>query len=104
MTAKPAATLTWSAQQQALLVHGQLDFATVAGLRPALLPHLKKSTRVLIDLGNVERSNSAALALLLQWLEDALDRGCELRYRNLPASLLDIAELHGVSGLLPVAS
>jgi len=96
------ATLTWSDQQQALLLSGQLDFAAVPGLRPLLLPYLKKSTHLDIDLAGVERSNSAALALLLQWLEDALDRKCELHYRNLPAALLDMAALHGVAALLPI--
>jgi phospholipid transport system transporter-binding protein len=97
-----SATLVWSEQQQALLLMGQLDFASVPGLRPLLAPHLKRTTQLVIDLTGVERSNSAALALLLQWLEDALDRKCELHYRNLPATLLDIAALHGVAALLPI--
>ena len=57
----------------------------------------------MIDLKGVERTNSAALALLLQWQQDALDRNCRINFENLPEKLVDIAELHGIKGLLPIS-
>lgn len=87
-----------------LLLSGELDFQTVSGLRHALQPYLRKGKRLAIDMSNVQHTNSAALALLLQWLEDALDADSRLDYVNLPGELVDIAELHGLKGLLPLAS
>jgi phospholipid transport system transporter-binding protein len=86
-----------------LQLAGQLDFSSVAGLRSSLSPFLKKGSRLEIDLKAVDRTNSAALALLLQWQQDALDRNCRINFINLPEKLIDIAELHGIKGLLPIS-
>ena len=96
------ASLEPSSIENRLDLSGQLDFKSISGLRNALAPYLRKSRHLVIDLNGVDRTNSAALALLLQWLEDALDQGCRLEYTNLPDKLVDIAELHGLKGLLPM--
>ena len=98
------ASLQQSPSSGRLELAGSLDFNTVSSVRGALLPHLRKNRQLVIDLEGVDRSNSAALALLLQWIEDALDRGCRLQFVNMPDTLVDIAELHGLKGLLPITS
>jgi phospholipid transport system transporter-binding protein len=58
--------------------------------------------RLDVDLEGVRRANSAGLALVLEWLEIARERGISLRFRNLPESLARLAAISNVTGLLPV--
>ena len=44
--------------------------------------------------------DSAAVALLLEWRREAARLGKGLNFVNLPANLLALAELYGVSGLI----
>ena len=56
--------------------------------------------RVTVDLSGVTEVDSSALSLLLEWRREATRNGCEVRYRNLPASMKSLAELYGVTELL----
>ena len=56
-----------------------------------------------IDLAGVTRCDSAAVALLLEWVRVAERRGARLAFRNLPASLAAIASISDVDQLLPRA-
>ncbi|MFP4063385.1 MAG: lipid asymmetry maintenance protein MlaB, partial [Halochromatium sp.] len=53
-----------------------------------------------IDLGGVERSSSAAIALLLDWVAQAGRAGIELRFAHWPEALRRIAIFSNVDGLL----
>ena len=57
-----------------------------------------------VDLAGVEELDSSALALLLAWLREAKKRDTTLSFTNLPQGLTTIAELYGVSELLPAAA
>ena len=48
--------------------------------------------------------DSSAVALLLEWLRQAKARGTTLAFVNLPASLLALARLYGVSDLIQPAA
>ncbi|AFL75107.1 STAS domain-containing protein [Thiocystis violascens] len=86
---------------------GALDFSTVTGLaseagtlfrdQAALgLAHME------IDLSDLDASNSAGLALLLEWVEMARERGIRLTYRQLPDSLSRIATFSNLQSILPL--
>lgn len=85
-------------------IDGDLDFESVVDLRPRLRDALRAGRSIDLDLGGVTRANSAALALLLQWQEDARRDGATLVVRNPPASLLDLARLSNLRDLLSVAA
>lgn len=53
-----------------------------------------------IDLGGVERSSSAAIALLLDWVAQAGRDGFQLRFAHWPEALRRIAIFSNVDGLL----
>lgn len=80
-------------------VKGDLSFATVAGL-------LKRSAslfaqpQVAIDLAGVTYADSAGLALLIEWLRLARQRGVTLRYSGLPEQLRSLAAISEVEALL----
>jgi phospholipid transport system transporter-binding protein len=83
-------------------LEGVLDFGTVTRLAASGSDFLKRDARVDIDLAGVQAANSAGLALLLEWLDMARERGVSLTYRNLPESLLRIAAVSNLESMLPV--
>jgi phospholipid transport system transporter-binding protein len=84
-------------------VEGVLDFDTVMPLVDESRRYFAGEHRRLeVDLRGVCRANSAGLALLLEWLELAQERGISLRFRNLPESLARLASITNLTGLLPV--
>jgi phospholipid transport system transporter-binding protein len=58
------------------------------------------------DLSAVQAVDSAAVALLLDWQRSAEARGARLALTGVPQSILSLAQLYGVGGLLdlPAAS
>lgn len=79
---------------------GELDFDSVVALRPRLDEALQEGDAIDIDLGGLTRANSAGLALLLQWREDAVRRGVSLSILGVPQSLWELAGLSNVRPLL----
>lgn len=74
-----------------LLEQGRAAIAAVPGTRAAL------------DLSLVTRSDSAGLALVVDWIRAARRRGLELDIRGVPRQLAEIARVSGLDSLLGVA-
>lgn len=53
-----------------------------------------------IDFAAITEVDSSAVALLLEWRREAARLGKRLAFENLPANLLALAELYGVTGLI----
>lgn len=86
---------------------GVVDFSTVTGLATAASALFREQSalglkQVEIDLADLESTNSAGLALLLEWMEMAHPHGIRLTYRHLPDSLLRMADFSNLQTLLPV--
>ena len=60
--------------------------------------------RLVVDAGPLAVFDSSALAVLLECLREALNRGKDFAVKGLPAGLASMADLYGVDGLLPVAA
>lgn len=86
-----------------LMVQGRLTIATVPTLFETGLQYLT-SENFLVDFSKVEAVDSAAVSLLLGWARAAQRSQHELRVVGLPANLLSLAHLYGVSDLLPQQS
>lgn len=86
-----------------IAVRGVLDFDSVAALlkQPLSWP---AGDDVHIDLAGVSHSNSAGLALLLEWLKNAQQKGRQIKYHNVPEQLLTIARAYGIDDDLPIAT
>lgn len=82
-------------------IRGALDFASVGVLLSKGVAAFGGRREVVLDLQGVTRSNSAALALLLEWLDHGRAQGFDLRFANLPDSLVAIARMSNVDALLP---
>jgi phospholipid transport system transporter-binding protein len=88
---------------EVLSLEGALSFETLPrvlaetrayGERPDL------PERLTIDFSAVTEVDSAAVALLLEWRREAARLGKGLYFVNLPANLLALADLYGVTGLI----
>jgi phospholipid transport system transporter-binding protein len=80
------------------LLTGSLNFDTVPGLHREARIDMSKS-QVSMSLRNVDHSDSAGLALLVEWVRIADKRRCNLRYTNIPAhlqTLIDVTGLHTI--------
>jgi phospholipid transport system transporter-binding protein len=82
------------------LVSGVLVFDTVAYLLPLGSKAIAGGNAAVIDLCGVTGSDSAGLALLIEWLSVAHAAGRSLAYANIPSQLQQLARLSEVDALL----
>jgi len=80
-------------------LQGAVTVENVAELLRDLKPHLERGVK-LLDLSAVEQVDSAALALIFSSLRQSRAAGHELGLAGLPANIMTLAELYGVSELL----
>jgi phospholipid transport system transporter-binding protein len=81
-------------------VIGSLHFSTVSALLAAGGAAIKDGRAAVIDLAGVTASDSAGLALLVEWLSVAKSAGRALRFENIPSQLQQLARLSEVEELL----
>jgi phospholipid transport system transporter-binding protein len=81
-------------------VTGDMTFATARKLLAESKNLFKKSKRINLHLGKVERADSAGLALLLEWVSQAERMGAEIMLDGIPEPILAIARLCQVDRLL----
>lgn len=81
-------------------ISGAVTVESVGGLLRELLPQLDSGVETL-DFSGVESADSAALGLIFSAMRRARQDGRTLSCRGVPASFTTLAELYGVSELLP---
>ncbi len=86
-----------------LRVRGELDFDTVADLWATTEAPTLREPILRVDLGGVQRSNSAGVALLVQWLRQARRRQVELVFVNISAQMRAIIAIADLDTILPLA-
>ena len=86
-----------------LFVSGVVGFMTVQSLLRQSQTALLDSEDVVIDFTDVTRSDSAGLALLIEWQKIAHKRGKRVIFRNLPDQMRALAIAAGLSDLLALA-
>ncbi len=101
--------------QQKYTISGAVDFTTAPDLVRNALSFFKKEKasrdqikqgrvkegqvkqgQVKVDLSKVTECNSAGLALMFELVKSAQTKNIELRFENLPSTLLTIAKAYGV--------
>lgn len=82
-------------------VSGVLDAATVGPLlKQSLKPFSNGTGELKIDLAAVTQADSAALALLIEWLRIAKQARRTIRFENAPAQIVALARISEVDKLL----
>jgi len=88
-----------------VVVTGELTFATARDARQlgVLVLESSRAPHLVIDFGGVTRADSAGLSVLLDWLAWGRRKSRPVTLENLPASLVAIARISEVDGLLTAA-
>ena len=86
-----------------LYVQGELDFDSVADLWKATESLFQAEPIHRIDLSGVHRSNSAGVALMVEWLRQARRRQWPLAFVNIPKQMRAIIEVAELEAVLPLA-
>ncbi|MFZ0552355.1 MAG: STAS domain-containing protein, partial [Steroidobacteraceae bacterium] len=83
-------------------LRGPLTFANARGARNEGLNALSTSSAhdLEMDCGGITHSDSAGLAVMLDWMAIMKREGRPLRFANLPQSLLAVASISGVEEML----
>ena len=85
---------------------GQLNFETVSNLlnKPEIDFDCIENDQIEVDLSHISRFNSASLALLIEWMKMADQKGLQIKYHSAPEQLMKIAQAYGFHHELPLTS
>ncbi|MCC1496153.1 lipid asymmetry maintenance protein MlaB [Alcanivorax sp. 1008] len=88
-------------QDDTIYLSGSLNFDSVIALNNQVSDWLNSNMPVdcMVDLAEVEYSSSVGIALMLGWMRIANHAGGTLSLCNVPADMLAMAEVGGLSGL-----
>lgn len=81
-------------------LHGEMSFDTAERILRASEKPFSEHTRLEVDLSGVDDSDSAGLALLLEWITWANHTVREISFVGMPQRILAIAETTEVDKLL----
>lgn len=85
-----------------LLVSAPLTMENSRRLLAAGCSALQPGEQV-FDFAAVSEADSSAIVIMLGWLRAAEKARASVRFVNIPAGVVSLAELYGVSELLPLA-
>lgn len=83
-------------------VCGDLTFGTVNDLLASARRIFASIPVLNIDLVDVTCSDSAGLALLIDWMRSAKQQNKNIMFHNIPAQMLAMAHASGLDELLPL--
>lgn len=93
--------LTVDSVTKNIQLSGELVFSTVNSILVQAETVFEPIAILDIDLSEVERSDSAGLALLIHWIRLAKKADKKIVYHNIPKQMSAIADATGMLDLLP---
>ena len=87
------------ASVKSLVIEGDLTFSTIDEHTAKIMANLLTPHDITVDLRQVEESDSAGLALIIEWLKIARSRNIILVFTNVPEQLQALAFLSGFESL-----
>jgi len=81
-------------------IRGDLGFQTVVMALEESKSLFSDHGTIEIDLAGVQRADSAGLALMLEWVNWARNSAREVKFRNIPAQIISIAQISEVEDML----
>lgn len=77
-------------------IEGVLDLKTVNSLKKQTISLFSGLSEIQFDLSAVQQSNSAGLALVLDWLKMAKKNQVSVTFSNFPEHLRELAAVYGI--------
>ncbi len=93
-------SLTFDKEQSLIQVGGELSFVTVKKVLSESNGLFESAKYLNIDLAAVTRSDSAGIALLIDWMRTAKSTNKQIAFHNIPAQMLAIASASGLDEIL----
>ena len=81
-------------------LHGEFNFETARELLRESQAAFEEHNVITLDLSQVTDSDSAGLALMIEWVRWAKRDVREIRFENVPKQVFAIADISEVSGVL----
>lgn len=81
-------------------VSGVLNASTATDVLEQSESHFAQAPQIEVDLGGVGESDSAGLALLIEWLRIARQSGRQIHFANVPAQIEALARISEVEDLI----
>jgi phospholipid transport system transporter-binding protein len=78
------------------LIHGELTFASINEKFIESPPFLRGGKEIVLDFSHVTTTDSAGLALMIEWIKLSRHQHAKLSFRNVPKQLLNLAKLSGL--------
>ena len=75
---------------------GSLTFASIDKHTPQSFKFLRGVDSMCIDLSHLEASDSAGLALMIEWIKQSRMNRVKLTFKNIPAQLMALAKISGL--------
>jgi len=95
-------SITFDADSQTYNIRGELTLATAKAVLSESTDLFGNAAKLDIDLANVTRADSAALALLMSWMRQAREGNKPIQFQHIPAQMLAIAKASGLDEILPL--
>ena len=83
-------------------VSGALEFGLVADLLKSSQRFFSGEGDLVFNLSGVNKTDSAGLALLVEWAVMAKKSEQALSFQDIPKQMLDIARVSGLDEILPI--
>ncbi len=78
------------------IVDGDLTFSSLDKKTINNFSFLTAGKNIVMDLGGVGNTDSAGLALLVEWIKNARLQRVHLQFRNIPEQIFNLAKLSGL--------
>ena len=85
------------------VLSGNINFQTVPVIWREGVEMFKNAPSLVLDLQGIDRSDSAGLALLIEWMRFARNLNRPISYMNMPAQMLAIARASSLDNILPLS-
>lgn len=86
--------------EQQYRLRGELTFESVASLLRESRALFRRGSNFTFDLEGVTHSDSAGLALLIEWLRIARENSMTVIFVNIPSQMLALARVAGVDRMV----
>jgi phospholipid transport system transporter-binding protein len=94
------AEMTIEKKGDKLFLHGTINFQNVMQLFTEGVTHINQLSKVIVDLIDLEASDSSGLALLVGWLRVTRQQDKAIEFCNIPSDLQNIMTVYGLKEVL----
>jgi len=99
-SAKPVVVSMEPNEHDQYELEGELSFASVPDICDRIVEVIKGRSELIVNLAKVSRSDSAGVAMLLDWVHIAREQDVDIHFLNMPEQMMAIARVSGLDEIL----